>query len=219
MHRGAHRQAVHRAEPDLGWRVQLRGVGAERGSTSKQRLSCVTNRPHMNRKPVPIPLLGSGLSVYCDPVQWLKQDSCLHLWINVIMSRRTACWLHPEDPPPLHPHPTSWFLNCLQHHQCHALVRQTSKKKMPLAVGEERADVGGKTNQDRETWDISDTLVATGKINELSFLTFAVVCYFLSLLSVLILGKNIVRKLLYWLLSTFKCKNEWQTWSCCLSIK
>lgn len=31
VHRGAHRQAVHRAEPDLGGRVQLRGLGLSRG--------------------------------------------------------------------------------------------------------------------------------------------------------------------------------------------
>lgn len=31
VHRGAHRQAVHRAEPDLGGRVQLRGLGLSGG--------------------------------------------------------------------------------------------------------------------------------------------------------------------------------------------
>lgn len=49
----------------------------------------------INHKAVPIIHLGFGLSVSAvNPVQWLMQDSCLHLWINVIVSRQTACWHH-----------------------------------------------------------------------------------------------------------------------------
>ncbi len=46
MHRGAHRQAVHRAKPDLSRRVQLRRIGrrAEPGSAYTQTLACVTDR-------------------------------------------------------------------------------------------------------------------------------------------------------------------------------
>ena len=46
VHRGAHRQAVHRAKPDLGRRVQLRRVGrrAEPWSAYTQTLACVTDR-------------------------------------------------------------------------------------------------------------------------------------------------------------------------------
>lgn len=113
VHRSAHRQAVHWAKPDLGRRVQLRGVRklkehrihaqwAVRGQKSWTCSSSSSESPRWLKAGLVPPFLKTR---------------------NITVSRQTPS----PTPPPSSDSTSSWFWSCL-HHQCHARVRSTTKK-------------------------------------------------------------------------------------------
>lgn len=150
-----------------------------------------------------------------------KKKNFKNDWWHHVNARQPARTTTPIGPSPIRTSPTFWFLNCLQHHQCHAPVRPTSKRTCLSCCWKRKIRRAYLLKEYRG----GDKRHIDGYIlNMLSFLTFAVVCVFfslfLSLLNVLNLGKkNIVIKLVYWLLLSFTCKEKWVTNMILLLVK
>lgn len=195
VHRSAHRQAVHWAKPDLCGRVQLCGV-----SKAKEHFySCTVGRQVSGDRSKK----WTRSSSCSGSTQWLKAGL-----VPLFLKTRNITVSCHTTPPPSFDSSSFSFWSCLQHHQCHARVRSTIKKRQRRYINIYYYDWIKEENQKSYTWELHQWKLHIK--NMFSFLTFAVVCLFLFfvLLNVLIKENCCKKPGKLTIASTFKCKEK-----------